>query len=240
MPAIRALDGPLVYFVEAGPDLARAFATDFDLADSTAPVGFGLAAVDPVAHVLPDDQLDSWVLFLRTTLGLTPDETMVLPDLYGLIRSRALASANRQVRLPLNISDARNTLTAKSVSAFAGAGVHHIALSTGDIFAAVEAIVQAGGELLAMSANYYDDIRARLDLDGDFVDRMQAANVLYDRDQHGEFLQVYTPPIEDRFFFEIVERRNGYDGYGAANAGARMAALLHWQERRRPRVLPRG
>ena len=48
-------------------------------------------------------------------------------------------------------------------------------------------------------------------------------NVLYDREGAAEYLQVYTRTFDQRFFFEIVERR-GYRGYGAANASVRLAA----------------
>ena len=47
--------------------------------------------------------------------------------------------------------------------------------------------------------------------------------VLYDRVKDGEFLHIYTRTFHDRFFFEIVERRN-YDLYGAANTPVRLAA----------------
>jgi len=49
-------------------------------------------------------------------------------------------------------------------------------------------------------------------------------NLLYDCDENGEFLHAYTQTFDDRFFFEIVERRDGYQQYGAANAPVRMAA----------------
>ena len=48
-------------------------------------------------------------------------------------------------------------------------------------------------------------------------------NILYARDGTAEYLQVYTETFDQRFFFEIVERR-GYAGYGAANAPVRLAA----------------
>ena len=49
--------------------------------------------------------------------------------------------------------------------------------------------------------------------------RIEANNILYDRDGEGEYYQVYTQTFEQRFFFEIVQRRR-YGGYGAANAPA--------------------
>ncbi len=56
---------------------------------------------------------------------------------------------------------------------------------------------------------------------------MRDLGVLYDRDARGELLHFYTPPVAGRLFFEVVERRGGYDGYGAANAPVRMAAQRH-------------
>jgi 4-hydroxyphenylpyruvate dioxygenase len=53
---------------------------------------------------------------------------------------------------------------------------------------------------------------------------LRELNLLYDCDENGEFLHAYTQPFDDRFFFEIVERRGGYQQYGAVNAPVRMAA----------------
>jgi 4-hydroxyphenylpyruvate dioxygenase len=47
--------------------------------------------------------------------------------------------------------------------------------------------------------------------------------ILYDKDDGGEYLQTYTQTFQNRFFFEIVERR-GYQGFGAINAPIRLAA----------------
>ena len=54
--------------------------------------------------------------------------------------------------------------------------------------------------------------------------RLRAAGAFYDSDDNGEYLQLYTQPFADRFFFEIVERRSGYRGFGATNAPIRLAA----------------
>lgn len=238
VPSIRALDAGLFYFVESGPGLATAFLTDFEL---TQPPGTaGLIDIDHIAHALPPGDLDSWVLFLRSTLGMTPEQTVELPDPYGLVRSRAVTSLNRRVRLPLNIPGGRNTMTARSVSEFSGAGVHHVALSTSDIFAAMAKLKELGADLLPIPPNYYDDLPARFDLDPEFVDRMQVAGILYDQDERGQFLHAYTLPYENRFFFEVVERRGAYDGYGAPNAPVRMAALTQEYAKRYPAGMPRG
>ena len=104
-----------------------------------------------------------------------------------------------------------------------GSGVQHLAFATADMFATVECLERNGVELLEIPENYYDDLEAKMDLPPERLDALKAHNILYDRDGDSEYLQVYTRSFEQRFFFEIVERR-GYAGYGAANAPVRLAA----------------
>src|SRR6266404_2007572 len=106
----------------------------------------------------------------RAVLGLEPEDYFVLPDPYGLVRSRAVSNATRTVRFPFNISESRNTATARSVTTYAGAGVHHIAFAARDIFVAARTMAAAGVSILPIPANYYDDIVARFDLPDDLVD----------------------------------------------------------------------
>ncbi|MGZ3272485.1 MAG: bifunctional sugar phosphate isomerase/epimerase/4-hydroxyphenylpyruvate dioxygenase family protein [Caulobacteraceae bacterium] len=228
MPAIRAPDGGLVYVVDRNFQF-----TDFLPDDGEPAKGAGLDRVDHIAQAVPADQFDSWVLYYRSVLGLKPEESWVLPDPYGLVRSRALTSENRAVRFPLNFSDSSRTAVARSLSSFAGAGVHHIAFATPDIFATVDKLRALKVSLLAIPENYYDDLIARFGLPDDMVDELRRRHILYDRSPDGgEFFHVYTEFFRGRFFFEVVQRTGGYDLYGAANAPVRMAA--HAQLRRAP------
>jgi 4-hydroxyphenylpyruvate dioxygenase len=52
---------------------------------------------------------------------------------------------------------------------------------------------------------------------------LKANNVLYDKDDNGEYFQLYTESFKDLFFLEIVQRR-GYKGFGAINAPIRLNA----------------
>ena len=65
---------------------------------------------------------------------------------------------------------------------------------------------------------------AKWGLDASRIETLRELNLLYDCDENGEFLHAYTETFDDRFFFEIVERRGGYQQYGAVNAPVRMAA----------------
>jgi 4-hydroxyphenylpyruvate dioxygenase len=226
MPALRAPDGGLFYVIDKTFEF-----TDFLPIEGEAASGpVGLQRVDHVAQAVPADQFDSWLLYYRAIFGLQPEESWVLPDPYGLVRSRALASANRTVRFPLSFSDSSRTAVARSLSTFAGAGVHHIAFDTDDIFATVDKLRAGGLALLPIPENYYDDLIARFGLEDDLVDELRRRHILYDRSAAGgEFFHVYTQFFRGRFFFEVVQRVGGYDQYGAINAPARMAAQAQAQ-----------
>ena len=224
IPAVRAPDGSLLYFVDESVESGGLYEIEFDLtaqpeADMTAP-----DSVDHVAVALPSGQMDSWVLYYRAVLGLQAAETLVLPDPYGLVRSRAVIDAARTVRFPLNISLGRDTSTARSVTTQLGAGVHHIAFACDDVKVMARRLAAAGAPILKIPENYYQDLAARFGLADEAVDELMALNLLYDRVGDAEFLHLYSETFQDRFFFEYVQRIGGYDDYGAPNASVRMAA----------------
>ncbi|RON86985.1 3-dehydroshikimate dehydratase QuiC [Pseudomonas fluorescens] len=222
LAAVRAPDGSLIYLVDEQADV---YGTDFNLL-ADAPARGGLKRIDHMAMALPADSLDSWVLFYKSLLDFEADDEVVLPDPYGLVKSRALRSRDSSIRLPLNISENRNTAISHALSSYRGSGVHHIAFDCDDIFAEVSRAKEAGVPLLDIPLNYYDDLAARFDFDDEFLSELAYFNVLYDRDaQGGELFHVYTEPFEGRFFFEIIQRKNGYAGYGAANVAVRLAAM---------------
>ena len=101
--------------------------------------------------------------------------------------------------------------------------MQHIAFATDDLPETVERLERNGVRLLAIPANYYDDLEAKTDLPAGQIEAMRARNILYDREGGAEYFQVYTETFDQRFFFEIVQRR-GYRGYGASNAPVRLAA----------------
>jgi 4-hydroxyphenylpyruvate dioxygenase len=142
-----------------------------------------------------------------------------------LIRSSSVANAERSVRLVLNVSLSQRTRTARAVSASGGGGgVHHIALSCADIFETVTRLRENGVAFVPISANYYDDLQTRFDIAPAYLDRLRQLGVLFDRSPAGDYLHIYTESFADRFFFEVVQRLGAYEGYGALNAPARMAA----------------
>ena len=134
-----------------------------------------------------------------------------------------MANAAGTLRLTFNTSDARETAPNRFVSTFAGAGVQHIALAAPNVAVAVEHAAAAGMPLLSIPPNYYEDVAARIDLDDATLAAGERLGLLFDRDAGGEFRHAYTDTFQHRFFFELVQR-DGYAGFGAANAPVRVAA----------------
>ncbi|WP_158933042.1 bifunctional sugar phosphate isomerase/epimerase/4-hydroxyphenylpyruvate dioxygenase family protein [Acidisphaera sp. S103] len=223
IPAVRAPDGTLLYLVEPSSDGSTIYDVDFKLFDEAAPETL-LTSVDHIAQALPMGRMDHFVLFYRALFGFVPEPLWEIPDSMGLIQSRTMTSVGREIRLPLNISESRETTTGRFLTTFSGAGVQHIAMASTDIRHTMEQLAARGARFLPIPGNYYEDIEARWGLDESRLEMLRAHNILYDRDDTGEFLHAYTDPFDDRFFFEIVQRIDGYQQYGAANASVRMAA----------------
>jgi 4-hydroxyphenylpyruvate dioxygenase len=160
---------------------------------------------------------------------------MEIADPRGLVQSQAIVNGDRSLRFILNGSSATRTLSSRFISEFFGSGVQHIAFSCDDIFAAVAEMRARGAGFLDIPDNYYDDLEAKYDLAPETVAALRANEILYDRDGDAEFFQVYTHIFEERFFFEIVQRRN-YQGFGAPNAAIRLAAQAREV---RPDTMPR-
>lgn len=171
--------------------------------------------VDHVNLAHPWQYFDEAVLFYSGVLSLQPQQSFDLAGPSGLVRSQVMRSHDGWVRLALNVAptglDAADSLP------------QHVAFACSDVVAATTTARERGLRSLPIPANYYDDLAARFDLDPDFLDTLRSLDLLYDRDADGEFLHVYTETVGG-VFFELVERRGGYDGYGAPNAPIRLAA----------------
>lgn len=223
IPAVRGLGGSLVYFIDPKTDLGRVWDIEFKPASGGAPQEAGLTRVDHLSQSMMYDEMLSWLLFYTSLLEVdkVPEQEVLDPG--GLVKSQVVHSKDGLLRIVLNASQSARTQSSRFLSEAFGSGVQHIALATSDIVATAKQMRASGVPLLPVPENYYDDLEAKTDLDGATIDILRANGIFYDREGDSEYFQIYTRTIEDRFFFEIVERR-GYDGYGAVNAPVRLAA----------------
>ncbi|SHJ32217.1 4-hydroxyphenylpyruvate dioxygenase [Palleronia salina] len=233
IPAIRGLGGSVMHFLDDG-DLANVWEVEFEAEDEPAS-GAGLTRVDHIAQTMTYDEMLSWSLFYTTLFDMQKAPMVDVIDPDGLVRSRAISTPGGSFRITLNGAETHRTLAGSFLAEGFGGSVQHIALATDDIFATAATLRERGFAALEISRNYFEDLAARFDITPEMLARMQAENILYDADDTGEFLQLYSRPFAGQLFFEIVERRGAYAGYGAPNAPFRIAAQKRLQ---RPKGMP--
>jgi 4-hydroxyphenylpyruvate dioxygenase len=232
IPAIRGVGGSLLYFLEAS---GKNWDSDFEALRTDA-ANDRLSAVDHISQSMPYDEMLSWLLFYTGILDLRRLPQIEIADPEGLVQSQALINSSQGLRVILNGSSASRTLSARFINEFFGSGVQHVAFSCADIFATVADMRARGAQFLKIPENYYDDIEAKYDLNDATMAALRDNQILYDREGDGEFFQIYTHTFDERFFFEIVQRRN-YEGFGAPNAAIRLAAQ---RRESRPLTIPRA
>lgn len=224
IPAIRGAGG-IIYFLDGKGDLANVWDIEFDLSDEPdGGEGVRLGRIDHLAQTLAYDEMLTWLLFYTSIFDVEKLPMVDIPDPAGLVRSQVIENPEKSLRITINGADNRRTLAGRFIDGRFGPGIQHIAFGTGDIFATAGDLAERGFAALGISANYYDDVEARFGLDPGFADRLRAGNILYDRDEVGEYLQLFSGIHGESFFFEIVERRGAYNGYGGPNAPFRITA----------------
>src|ERR1700728_3935923 len=131
----------------------------------------GVASMLMISTCFPNQLINSYLVVLTTSprrcrkFGFTPEQLWEIPDTMGLIQSRTMASAGRTIRLPLNISESRETTTGRFLTTSSGAGVQHIAMATADMRKAIDQLAARGARFLPIPGNYYEDIEARWGLE---------------------------------------------------------------------------
>jgi 4-hydroxyphenylpyruvate dioxygenase len=220
LASVAAPDGTSVFF--CGSDAS--WLHDFLAVDPEPGNGVPIDRIDHITLAQPFEAFDEAALFYRSVLDLCPGPSAELAAPGGLVRSRALATADGRVRIALNVPAHAGTQRGQ-------AELQHVAFATADALAAARAMRDRGAPLLPIPDNYYADLEARYELDPELLDALRELDVLYDRSDGGELLHFYSA-LEGHLFFEVLERRGGYDGYGAVNSPVRMAAQRTTTRRR--------
>ncbi|WP_277675547.1 bifunctional sugar phosphate isomerase/epimerase/4-hydroxyphenylpyruvate dioxygenase family protein [Saccharopolyspora rectivirgula] len=225
LSSVPAPDGTAVFFCRTGTGDSNSWTADFAAVDEPARPGTGLTGIDHVALTQPFDHFDEAALFYRSVVGLRAQPVTEYAAPFGMARSRAVEDPSGSVRVVLD-----STLVRRGQWAPAVRDPQHVAFRTDDAVATAERMRERGVPLLSIPDNYYDDLDARIALPAELLASLRANGILYDRDEHGEYLHFYTKLLGSRVFFEVVQRIDGYSGYGIGNAPVRMAA--HRRQRR--------
>ncbi|HBF29393.1 bifunctional sugar phosphate isomerase/epimerase/4-hydroxyphenylpyruvate dioxygenase family protein [Rhizobium sp.] len=238
IPAIEGVGSGVIYFLDDTPALSSIWQSEFEPVPLKGPsADVGLKRIDHLAQTTRYDEMLTWLLFYTSIFEVSRTSMVDVVDPGGLVRSQAIESPQQDgFRLTMNGAENRKTFAGKFLAEGFGSGIQHLAFTTDDIFATAKALRQRGFQALPISRNYYDDLEARFGLDPDLADMLRDNGILYDRDDKGEYFQIYSRTYGEGLFFEIIERRGAYAGYGAHNAPFRIAAQRRLS---RPDGLPR-
>jgi 4-hydroxyphenylpyruvate dioxygenase len=221
--SVAAPDGTAVFFCRTGDD--GSWQQDFVPTGQSQPTEGMVTRTDHISLTESIDDFEQVALFFGSVLGLRSDPTTELAAPFGLIRSRAATDADHNVRITLNTAPLRRGSWSPGVPS-----PQHIAFATDDAIATAATMRDLGAPLLTIPDNYYDDLEARLAIPSRTLQALRENSILYDRDEHGEYLHFYTEMLGSRVFFQVVQRIGGYAGYGATDSiPVRMAA--HRQRR---------
>jgi len=215
LDAVAAPDGTALFFCRTGHDDHVDWQQDFLPVAGTTEHEAGVTRIDHVALSQPWNQFDEATLFYRSVLGLQPHDIVELPDPYGLLRSRAISGPGDAVRIALNVAEIRDE------EHITEPPTQHVALGCDDLIATARRLHANGVPILAVPDNYYADLEARFELAPELLADLRELGLLYDRDERGEYLHLYTKTV-GQVFFEIVQRVDHYAGYGAHNAPVRL------------------
>ena len=233
MVGMQNIDGTVWYWVDSSAS-QQAFDTAFEPVNNAS--NAASASVDAqnelVSHIDHLSLSQSYPDFLSTLLSfrslflLNMAPAFDVFDPQGLIQSQVINNDDLSFQLAFNATDAQSTTSAKFIQRAKGSGVQHIALSTTDIFACADSLARAGVQTVEIPPNYYPDLQARFGMEASHCERLAGANILYDEDDGGASYQLYTQPVDGKFYFELVQRNN-YTGLGAPNAWLRATAQQH-------------
>ncbi|BEL05870.1 hypothetical protein Q0Z83_040610 [Actinoplanes sichuanensis] len=220
LSSVAAPDGTAVFFCRSGPG---SWLSDFAPTGEVSAADGLITATDHIALTESVDDFDQVALFFRSVLGLASGPTTEFAAPFGLLRSRSATDAGHTVRITLNTAPLRRGSWAPGTPS-----PQHVAFVSSDVIASARALRALAAPILPIPDNYYDDLDARLAPPPRLLATLREHSILYDSDEAGEYLHFYTEMLGSRLFFEVVQRVDGYAGYGSvATVPVRMAAHRH-------------
>jgi 4-hydroxyphenylpyruvate dioxygenase len=223
IPTIHGQSGSILHFIDEKSGLSDVWDVEFT-SSGEKNLGTGLTRIDHVGQTMSYEDMLSWSLFYTTLFDMGKSAIVDVVDPDGLIRSQALETPDGRLRVTLNGAEIHKTLAGSFLADSFYASVQHIAFATDDIFSTAKDLDTYGFSPLPSPDNYYADLAARFNISSDTLAQLRMGNILYDEDAQGKFFQLYSRPFAGGMFFEIIQRTDGYGGYGGPNAPFRIAA----------------
>lgn len=185
----------------------------------------GLVQVDHIVGNVRENEMDMWVNYMNKTLNL---ETFIefgpgdISTKYSALLSKVVRSKDKKIRNPINepYDGLKKSQIEEYIDEYWGSGIQHVAITTDDILKTIQAMRNNGVEFLSTPPQtYYDMLKEKGWSITENIDDLAKLGILCDLEGEGYLLQLFTKPISDRptFFFEIIQRRKGSEGFGQGN-----------------------
>ena len=172
--------------------------------------------------------MNLWENYLNKTLNL---ETFIefgagdISTQYSALLSKVVRSKNGGgvIKNPINepYEGLKKSQIEEYIDEYFGSGIQHIAISTNNIIATIKALRENGVEFLSVPDTYYELLKEKKlsKMITENIDELKKYGILCDTEGKGYLLQLFTKSIGDRptFFYEIIQRREGAEGFGQGN-----------------------
>jgi 4-hydroxyphenylpyruvate dioxygenase len=235
IPAIQGIGGSLLYLVDRYGDMGSIYDVDFRPLPGVDqhPQGVGLGEIDHLTHNVHRGRMDKWAQFYERLFNFREVRYFDIEGKQTGLKSKAMASPCGKIRIPINESSDDKSQIAEYLEAYHGEGIQHIALATGDIYGAVEALRKRKVKFLDTPETYYELLGKRIPGHGESLARLRKNRILLDgaTDSEGLLLQIFTKTVIGPIFFEIIQRK-GNKGFGEGNFKALFESLELDQVRR--------
>jgi 4-hydroxyphenylpyruvate dioxygenase len=231
IPAIEGIGGSLIYLVDRYGD-RTIYDVDFVPVEGAGGRGAGLALIDHLTHNVSRGHMDKWAGFYERLFNFREIRYFDIEGKKTGLFSRAMTSPCGKIRIPINESQDDKSQIEEYLREYRGEGIQHIALSTPDIYATVDALRANGVEFQDTPDTYYEGVDARVEGHRESLARMKERRILIDGgSRDGILLQIFTKNAIGPIFFEIIQRK-GNEGFGEGNFRALFESIELDQERR--------
>ncbi len=225
VPALQGIGGSLLYLIDSDPFAGWAKLGDAD-------TGVGFIEIDHLTHNVARGQMRTWSSFYAQVFGFEEQKYFDIKGQATGLFSQAMIAPDGRIRIPLNESQDDASQIEEFLRQYNGEGIQHIALSTDDIYATVEALRARGVKLQDTIGAYYDLVDKRVPNHAEDLERLRKNCILVDGSvEDGILLQIFTENTFGPIFFEIIQRK-GNAGFGNGNFQALFESIELDQIRR--------
>jgi len=239
LPAIKGIGGTPLYLIDRFEEGKSIYDIDFEWLPGVNrhPLGHGLKSIDHLTHNVYKGRMAFWSGFYERIFNFREIRYFDIQGQHTGLTSRAMTAPDGLIRIPLNEeAGGQGGQIEEFLMKFNGEGIQHIALSSEDLLASVDALQLAGVPLMtAPNDIYYEMLEERLPGHGEPVAQLQARGILMDGSTaQGDkriLLQIFSQSLLGPVFFEFIQRKAD-EGFGEGNFKALFESMERDQIRR--------